>query len=176
MARSHGSKRRNADMILGRTSTGAIKIKTDGGLRAVECGCCEPAEDFQEFSEVHWYDECPTVGPPCPFPNTNSQPSCANQTITGQLISKPFPNYVKIGKTPKADVRADFDDFGYIGSLSCNETGLGFCKACGVQGTIQPQVHALDEKTFVLKIPFQATNAYWGGPYSISCSARFYFE
>jgi hypothetical protein len=27
-------------MTLGRTSTGAIKIKTDGGLRAVECGCC----------------------------------------------------------------------------------------------------------------------------------------
>ena len=29
-------------MTLGRTSTGAIKIKTDTpGLRAVECGCCQ---------------------------------------------------------------------------------------------------------------------------------------
>jgi hypothetical protein len=28
-------------MTLGRTPTGAIKIKTDGGLRAVECACCE---------------------------------------------------------------------------------------------------------------------------------------
>jgi hypothetical protein len=27
-------------MTLGRTPTGAIKIKTDGGLRAVECACC----------------------------------------------------------------------------------------------------------------------------------------
>lgn len=27
-------------MTLGRTSSGAIKIKTDGGLRAVSCGCC----------------------------------------------------------------------------------------------------------------------------------------
>lgn len=27
-------------MTLGRTSTGAIKIKTDGGLRAVGCACC----------------------------------------------------------------------------------------------------------------------------------------
>jgi hypothetical protein len=27
-------------MTLGRTSTGAIKIKTDGGLRAVNCACC----------------------------------------------------------------------------------------------------------------------------------------
>ena len=29
-------------MTLGRSSTGAIKIKTDGGLRAVECECCSP--------------------------------------------------------------------------------------------------------------------------------------
>jgi hypothetical protein len=27
-------------MTLGRTPTGAIKIKTDGGLRAVNCACC----------------------------------------------------------------------------------------------------------------------------------------
>jgi hypothetical protein len=27
-------------MTLGLTSTGAVKIKTDGGLRAVECTCC----------------------------------------------------------------------------------------------------------------------------------------
>ena len=27
-------------MILGRTSSGAIKIKADGGLRAVGCACC----------------------------------------------------------------------------------------------------------------------------------------
>ena len=27
-------------MTLGRTSSGAIKIKTDGGLRAVSCACC----------------------------------------------------------------------------------------------------------------------------------------
>ena len=27
-------------MTIGRTSTGAIKIKTDGGLRAVNCACC----------------------------------------------------------------------------------------------------------------------------------------
>jgi hypothetical protein len=39
----NGSQRRNAEMTLGRTSSGAIKIKTDeagGGLRAVECACC----------------------------------------------------------------------------------------------------------------------------------------
>jgi hypothetical protein len=27
-------------MTLGRSTSGAIKIKTDGGLRAVSCGCC----------------------------------------------------------------------------------------------------------------------------------------
>lgn len=36
-------------MTLGRTSSGAIKIKTDGGLRAVECACCSspPPPDWQ---------------------------------------------------------------------------------------------------------------------------------
>ena len=29
-------------MTLGRTAAGAIKIKTDDGLRAVECDCCNP--------------------------------------------------------------------------------------------------------------------------------------
>ena len=35
-------------MTLGRSSSGSIKIKTDsagGGLRAVECACCEPPTD-----------------------------------------------------------------------------------------------------------------------------------
>ncbi len=166
-------------MTLGRTSNGAIKIKNDeegGGLRAVECECCEPAEDFQTYSESHGYDECPTVGDPCPGPEPDSSPSCAGAMITGELVSKPFPNSVKNGKTPKADVSADFDDFGYMGSLSCDETGSGICRACSVQGTIEPEIHMIDTERFVLKIPFQAINAYWGGPYSISCSARFYFE
>ena len=38
---SLGCRRRNADMTLGRTSSGSIKIKTDGGTpRAVACTCC----------------------------------------------------------------------------------------------------------------------------------------
>lgn len=44
-------------MTLGRTSSGAIKIKTDtagGGLRAVECGCCQP----QDFDPCR---DCPPV-------------------------------------------------------------------------------------------------------------------
>lgn len=31
-------------MTLGRTASNAIKIKTDGGLRAVNCACCVPPE------------------------------------------------------------------------------------------------------------------------------------
>lgn len=29
-------------MTLGRTTSGAIKVKMEGGLRAVSCGCCGP--------------------------------------------------------------------------------------------------------------------------------------
>jgi len=42
-------------MTLGRTSSGSIKIKTDGGLRAVECACCVPC-----------YPECGKTEPPPP--------------------------------------------------------------------------------------------------------------
>ena len=46
-ARFSGSPRRSADhefsaMTLGRSSSGAIKIKTVDGLRAVNCACCNP--------------------------------------------------------------------------------------------------------------------------------------
>ncbi len=137
----------------------------------ISCQCCSNCEDFQSFSESHGPDECPDArGEPCFPPGI---PSCAGLTITGELVSKEFPNNCKNGKTPKADVSAFFDDFGYMGSLSCDETAT--CNSCGVQGTIDPIVESVGSNHFVLKVPFQATNAYWGGPYSINCSANFYF-
>lgn len=54
---SLGCLRRSVKMTLGRTSSGAIKIKTDsagGGLRSVECGCCgpiDPCQDCPPFNE-----------------------------------------------------------------------------------------------------------------------------
>lgn len=136
----------------------------------VSCSCC--CTDFQEYSESYGWDECPDVlGEPCFPPGTGS---CSGLTITGELISKEFPNSCKDGKTPKADVYAFFDDFGYIGSLFCDETAS--CNSCGVQGTIDPEIENIGSDKFRLKIPFQATNAYWGGPYSIYCYANFYFE
>lgn len=137
--------------------------------------CCSQSyseEDFKSYEEFYWWGDCPSTSEPCP--SADPKPSCAGATVTGELISRHFPNSVKDWKTPKADVYASFDDFGFIGSLSCNETGHGYCASCGVQGTVDPQIEEF-ENTFVLKVPFQATNAYWGGPYGISCSARFYF-
>ena len=137
----------------------------------VSCECCDSCTDFQQFSESHGYDECPNVlGEPCFPPGIGS---CANLTITGELVSRDFPNSCRQGKTPKADVNAFFDDFGYMGSLSCDDTAN--CNSCGVQGTIDPDVEDVGTTHFKLKIPFQATNAYWGGPYGINCSASFYF-
>lgn len=135
----------------------------------VSCDCC--CTDLKEFSENHGFDECPNVaGEPCFSPGT---PSCAGLTVTGELISKTFPNSCRNGKTPKADVSATFDDFGYIGSLSCDDTAN--CNSCGVQGTIDPEVEDVGTTHFKLKIPYQSRNAYWGGPYGINCSAKFYF-
>lgn len=36
-------------MILGRTPAGAIKTKSDGGLRAVNCACCNPCPEITEY-------------------------------------------------------------------------------------------------------------------------------
>jgi len=36
-------------MTLGRTSSGAIKTKTDGGLRAVNCACCVTCPEITEY-------------------------------------------------------------------------------------------------------------------------------
>lgn len=38
-------------MTLGRTTSGAVKVKTDGGLRAVNCACCE---SFQLTVKYSW--------------------------------------------------------------------------------------------------------------------------
>lgn len=163
-----------SDVVTGEPCPEGETLQTAGGSgdnpcdTCYKCGCI----DFQSYSEVHGFDECPDVlGQPC-FPSGTG--SCASLTITGELVSREFSNNCKIGKIPKADVSASFDDFGYIGSLSCNETAI--CADCGVQGTITPEIESVGSDKFKLKIPFQATNAYWGGPYGITCSARFYFE
>ena len=155
-----------------------MAIKTKNGNVLLKngkpsCECCEDGicTDSQSYSESHGYDECPDVlGEPCYPPGTGS---CANLTISGQLVSREFYNSCKDGKTPQADVFASFDDFGYIGSLSCNKTAN--CDSCSVQGTITPTIVNVGTDKFKLTISFQATNAYWGGPYGINCSANFYF-
>ena len=55
---SNGYPRRSANMTLGLTSSGAIKIKTDAGLRAVECACCETfqLEITYDWSGTDMYD------------------------------------------------------------------------------------------------------------------------
>jgi hypothetical protein len=44
---------------IGRASSGAIKIKTDGGLRAVECACCAPCGGVWPSKETtkEFYDQ-----------------------------------------------------------------------------------------------------------------------
>jgi hypothetical protein len=54
-------------MTLGRSSSGAIKVKADGaaGLRAVECGCCEAAcSNLSVIAEVQKFGYPAFDGPP----------------------------------------------------------------------------------------------------------------
>jgi hypothetical protein len=52
-------------MTLGRTSSGAIKIKTDGGLRAVECGCCGGCKPvtLEQYNAVAYGGTADLAGP-----------------------------------------------------------------------------------------------------------------
>jgi hypothetical protein len=50
-------------MTLGRTSSGAIKIKTDGGLRAVGCACCQTPFGLLAYATSAGGDQECAMGP-----------------------------------------------------------------------------------------------------------------
>jgi hypothetical protein len=159
-------------MTLGLSTSGAIKIKTDGGLRAVSCGCCEPPpEDFQSYREIHSWDECPSNGR-CSAGGTNPG-SCAGATVSGELLSTVFPAYLLNSKTPRAEIWAMLDNFGFVGSLSVEETDE--CSEHYVEGVIIPEARRSADG-IVLVVPFKSINAPHGGPYGIEVYARFYWD
>jgi len=49
-------------MTLGRTASNAIKIKTDGTTRAVECACCDPCASLPDPSTICILGAKPTSG------------------------------------------------------------------------------------------------------------------
>jgi hypothetical protein len=85
-------------MTLGRTSSGKIKIKTDGGLRAVECACCGNTEFdlcrglfisnpllsiIQNATQVQVDYDLPAFGPDIYDPASNSWVCCVYPQIQG---------------------------------------------------------------------------------------------
>ena len=163
-------------MILGRTSGGAIKTKSDGGLRAVNCACCGPMiisysyEDDPSLGKG--FDECPLVAPPCGGDDVGS---CSGATVSGFVFSDEWRS-IPLGKTPKAKIYAGalFDNFGNIGSAVSDNQGSDDC----VLGTIYSDVidtAIIDgNKT---KIAFSVTNAVHGGPYGLyAATIEWYWE
>jgi len=166
-------------MTLGRTSSGAIKIKTDeagGGLRAVSCGCCTPpVEDFQSFFKRHDWDECPGAGK-CGS-EEGEESSCSGLSVSGELRSIIYPASLLITRTPRAEVFARFDNFGWIGDISdrLDVPEHDECEERSISGTVTPGIEVVDSGV-TLVLPFLAKNAAHGGPYGIDTFARFYWE
>jgi len=68
-------------MILGRTPAGLIKTKTDGGLRAVNCACCNPCE------------ECFVISIPQALRELVANATIDTVTILGYSADTFIPNY-----------------------------------------------------------------------------------
>ena len=157
----------------------AIKLPT---LNPSTGSCdCEPyCVSEKAFQKLIGFDVCPNIsGGPTNYQcyPSNKIPSCVNGTITGTLYSDEFSQCCAESKTPKADVYAWFDDRGTItgngSSLTCDLTGN--CRSCGVQGTLTPFVETTSGGKIKLSIQYATFNAYWGGPYGINLTCRFYF-
>lgn len=164
-------------MILGRSSSGAIKIKTDGGLRAVSCGCCEPMIIFYSY-DTHpglggnW-EECPDVGEPCGWAEVGS---CSGLSVSGFLYSDPWPS-IPPGRAAKAKIYAGacMDNWGNIGTAFAGTPGTNDCEVGYTQQDVV-DIAQVDEDNR-MKIPFNVTNSPHGGPYGI-CGAmiEWYWE
>lgn len=167
-------------MTLGRTSSGAIKIKTDGGLRAVNCGCCEPAEPMIVFYSMSddpslgkGWDECPNAGK-CGGDDPDKT-SCSGAVISGFVYSEEWAA-IPANKTPKAKIYAGacIDNSGNIGSAYAGDPNND---DCGTASTAADVIDTAQMEGNRMKIPFSIKNAQHGGPYGI-CGAviEWYWE
>lgn len=140
MALCNGSPRRNADMTLGRTTEGAIKIKTDesgGGLRAVSCECCGGCEcgwampinppDDPDFTKKLRGDD-PDVAPftqvSINYSMTISFGQSVSGTFTGSWVARDCEGDLEclFGEDDKCIVRS------FSGGASCDYNS---CVDCG---------------------------------------------
>jgi hypothetical protein len=168
-------------MTIGLSTSGAIKIKTDGGLRAVSCGCCGPMIIFYSY-DTHpglggGFDQCPEVGAPCGDAESGS---CIGAVARGFLYSDPWGS-LPTGKTAKAKIYAGacMDDYGSIGTATAGEPGsceVGFTSE-DVIDTAQVESDPQNLGKFRMKIPFEIFNNPQGGPYGV-CGAviEWYWE
>jgi hypothetical protein len=164
-------------MVLGRSTSGAIKIKTDDGLRAVSCGCCEPMIIFYSYDTDpllgKGWEDCPDVASPC---GATEQGSCGGAVVSGFLYSEQWPS-IPVGRTPKAKIYAGacMDNWGNIGTAFSDNQGTDECVVGYTQEDIVDTAEVGEDNR--MKIPFSVTNAAHGGPYGI-CGAmiEWYWE
>lgn len=142
---------------------------------AVLCGCC--GEDTKSYSESHGFDECPDVAKPC---GGDDSGSCSGATISGDFISKEFPEECFEEKTPKASFVLYADNYGYVQGAGapdkCSNFGTDECVQCFHTGIVDPIILDGAPGFKKMKVLYFAQNAPHGGPYSIDVTVDFYFE
>ena len=94
-------------MILGRTPAGLIKTKTDGGLRAVNCACCNP---------------CPCV------------PPAGRWRIEAAYFTSPVYDNLQLTITERSDYN-EYDPCGYFYAATAEGFDLYIIWACPTHGS-----------------------------------------
>jgi hypothetical protein len=105
-------------MTLGRTSSGAIKIKTDGGLRAVECACCSceatcSCSPFCGFTQLKITPPPPDW--PTPFIIVNG---CNDGSFFCDLFGWSYPTILSVSVDTDVGIALFASDYAGNGSKS----------------------------------------------------------
>ena len=131
------------------------------------------------YNEVHGFDECPRVLPPCYGGTPVPGETCAGRTIGPLDLEFPetIPEEIRnLGIVyPAAAITYQADNFGFAsgasGEVGCN--GTNACVICSQSGVIEPFFNSSTGKYF---ISAYAQNAPHGGPYSLIVSATLTFQ
>jgi len=143
--------------------------------RAIDaCTCCPLFIGDIEYEEIHDYEECEFVGPPC---GGDESPSCANATIGPvKLVSPRFKTKCLDVFVPRAYFSIYADNYGtVIGKTTINYND-GPCEVIQELDSIEPEIEEVSDTESMAFIRASAQNSVAGGPYGLIIRVEFFLD
>jgi len=142
-------------MILGRTASNAIKIKTDGGLRAVNCACCGPKCYPVPFDPTGWVIIPTATGNNIFNRDLTVQMSYNGTTFSGDPFSKSSPSF-PMTRTQNGDDcvawQGDYGgspDFWYASAALFRISGVFYFSYLANEIEYEPNISSADPPYYV---------------------------